>query len=88
MERTELTKKKKLISQYKKVFSGPDGRAVLHDLMRGNSVIWKTPHVVGDTESTFKNIGRQELVVDILTILKMDPEKFLGLLAEQEESHV
>lgn len=88
MQDEKLEKSKKILSQYKKVFNTPDGRAVLHDLMRGNYMIWTSPHVIGDDASTFKNVGKQELVKSILHILKIDPEKFLAIVNEQEESHV
>lgn len=88
MQNEKQEKSKKLVSQYKKVFSTPEGRAVLHDLMKGACAVWKDAHVRGDSDSTFKNIGKQELIVDILRLLKMDPEQFLALINEQEGSHV
>lgn len=88
MQNEKLEKSKRIISQYKKVFSTPDGRAVLHDMMRGNYMLWTSPHVIGDDASTMKNVGKQELVKGILHILKMDPEQFLNLMNEQEGSHV
>lgn len=84
----KLEKSKKLISQYKSVFSGPNGRAVLYDLMKGNFLVSSSPHVPGSDSTTFKNIGKQELVLSILHLLKMDPEKYLQHVEEQEGNHV
>lgn len=88
MTKDKLEKTRKIITQYKKVFSSPDGKAVLHDLMKSNFMISTTPHVPGDDGSTFKNIGKQEVVKGILHLLKVDPEEFLKLANEQEGSHV
>lgn len=88
MQNEKLEKSKKIISQYKKVFNTPDGRAVLHDMMRSGYMIWTTPHVIGDDASTFKNVGKQEFVKAILHILKIDPETYLKIVNEQEDSHV
>jgi hypothetical protein len=84
----KIEKTKKVISQYKKVFSTQDGRAVLYDLMRGNFLTHSSPHVPGSDSTTFKNIGKQELVMGILHILKIDPETYLNHVAEQEGNHV
>ena len=80
-------KKRKIISQYKKIFSSTDGRAVLHDLMVSNFLTGASPHVIGDSDWTFKNIGKQELVGDILRMMKIDPEKYLAIREEQEGEH-
>lgn len=88
MDQNRVEKTKKLISQYKKTFSSVEGRAVLHDLMRGNFVLDKTTFVPGDPYGTARNEGHREVVVKILSILKMDPEQFFKLVAEQEGSHV
>lgn len=88
MTKEKLERSKKLVSQYKKTFSSPEGQAVLHDLMKGNFLLFTSPHVPGDDGSTFKNIGKQEVVKKILHILKIDPEEFLKHVNEQEDRHV
>lgn len=88
MEKEKLEKSRKLITQYKRVFNSPEGKAVLHDLMRGNFLLESSPFVPGDEASTFRNVGKQEVIKGILHILKMDPEQFLNLVNEQEGSHV
>jgi hypothetical protein len=87
LDQKSVDKKKRIISQYKQVFSTKEGKAVLYDLMKGNFMISSTPHVPGDPYSTAVNIGRSEVVKNILHILKIDPEAFLKL-EEQEQSHV
>jgi hypothetical protein len=87
-EQERIDKSKKLISQYRKVFGTPDGEAVLYDMMKSNFIMWKTPHVPGDDASTFKNIGKQEVVKQIMHILRIDPEKLIAQINEQEGSHV
>lgn len=87
MDRSEA-KTKKVISQYKSVFSSPAGKAVLYDLMKSNFLCGSTPFVPGQPDTTARNIGKQELVQKIMFILKVDPEQFLARVEEQEESHV
>lgn len=86
--REKLEKSKKLISQYKRVFSTPEGKAVLYDLMKGNFLVSSTPFVPGSDSATFINIGKQQLVMSILHLLKIDPETYLKHVEEQEGNHV
>lgn len=91
MEKREKNLKKvRVVTQYKKVFNTHDGKAVLYDLMRGNYILNRTTHVPGDPYSTARNEGQRDVVLRILSVLKMDPEQFLKLLEaqEQEENHV
>lgn len=88
MEEKQLAKSKRVISQYKKTFATPDGRAVLYDLMKGNYFINSTTFVPGDSHATARNEGQRDVVVRILSILKVDPEQFFKIAEEQEESHV
>lgn len=87
-QKKKLETSRKLISQYKKVFGTPDGRAVLFDLMKGNYILWTTPFVVGDDSATMRNIGKQEVVKNIMHLLRLDPDEFLRQIEEQEGSHV
>jgi hypothetical protein len=81
-------KGKRLVAQYKQVFSTPEGKAVLFDLMKGNYIVASDPHVPGDPYATHVNIGQANVVKKILHIIKMDPEKFFQLVEEQESQHV
>lgn len=85
-KRTE--KSKKTIAQYKRVFSTSDGRAVLYDMMKANFILDATPFVPGNSDITFRNLGKQEFVKQIMFMLKMDPEEFFKLTQENEEDHV
>jgi hypothetical protein len=83
----KIEKSKKVISQYKKVFGSPEGKAVLYDLMKSNFLIHSSVMAERDSE-TFANIGRQDLVKKIIQLLRIDPETFLQQMEEQEGSHV
>ena len=62
------------------------GRAVLFDLMSVNFVL--SPTLADKTELTYAHEGQRNTILRILTILKTDPEKFLGTIEEEEGSHV
>lgn len=89
MEDKRISAKKRIIAQYKAVFNSPEGKAVLKDLANG---AYLTPNrsarVPGDTEETFMNLGKQDLVKGIFVILAIDPAEFLKQSEEGEGSHV
>lgn len=87
-EKRRTEKSKKIISQYKTVFGTKEGRAVLYDLMKSNFILDTSPFVAGAPDQTALNLGKQELVKQILFMLKIDPEKFFELQQEQELDHV
>lgn len=78
---------RKLISQYKKVFGSPEGKAVLYDLMRANHVLSSTYDPTVESH-VFLREGQRNAVLRILTILKMNPEMYLKEINEQEGTHV
>jgi hypothetical protein len=87
-QKKNLEKSKKLISQYKRLFSTSDGKAVLHDLMLGHHYLNSSTFVPGDPYQSAKNEGSREVVIKIIAILKMDPEKLNEFVTEQEDMHV
>lgn len=70
------------IRLYHKVFAGPDGRAVLYDLMRTHGILSsnfdKDPAVLASRE------GERGVVLRIMQILKTDPKQ----LEERIDEHV
>jgi hypothetical protein len=89
-DRERIAKSKKIVAQYKKVFGSHDGKAVLYDLLKANFLAPGSPSVAvqGDTNSTFENIGRQNLCKEICRMLKVDPETFFTMQEQQEGEHV
>lgn len=89
MEDKRVSAKKRIIAQYKAVFGSPEGKAVLRDLCKtccltNNSTV----RVPGDTEATFMNIGKQDLLKQVFMILEINPDEFLKQAEQQEASHV
>ena len=83
---SDKTRRAKLVSQYQGVFGTADGRAVLKDLMRVNFVL--SPTILdGNTNLTLVHEGQRNAILRILAILKMDPEKLLRTIEEEEERH-
>lgn len=66
---------------YQKVFSGPDGRAVLYDLMEYHGIL--SAHPKQATEMALKE-GERLVVLRILALLKTNPNE----LMERIEEHV
>jgi hypothetical protein len=71
-------------SDYRAVFEGEAGRAVLHDLMRRNFVL-STTIVVGEPQMTAFNEGRRAAVLDILQELRMTGEQIEQLTKERAQ---
>lgn len=89
MEEKRTSAKKKLVAQYKAVFSSPEGQAVLRDLAHGGYLTHtRSARSPGDTEETFMNLGKQDLVKGIFYILSINPDEFLKQVSEEEGSHV
>ena len=70
-----------LSSLYKNVFSTPDGKKVLRDLMEFGGVMAQT-HVPGDSHSSAFNEGQRRTVLRILSFLK--PEEAMSLYNNPE----
>lgn len=89
MDDKRVSAKKKLIAQYKAVFGTVEGKAVLRDLAHGAFLTHtRSARVPGDTEETFMNLGKQDLIKGVFYLLDLDPEEFLKQSSEGEASHV
>ena len=71
------------MSQYQKVFAGPDGRAVLYDLMQMAGMLTINPDT--DTNQTFFREGKRDMVLRILTYLRADPKQLLERIEEHDD---
>jgi len=71
------------LSRYQRVFSGPDGRAVLYDLMQVAEMLTMNPDA--DTNQTFIREGKRQVVLRILAYLKADPKQLLERIEEHED---
>ena len=69
----KLKKTSTLIQSYKTVFSGPDGKDVLDDLL--NHCHFKQSTYNGDANDTFFNEGERAVALYILTKLNTDIDK-------------
>jgi hypothetical protein len=63
-----------LYDLYKKVFSGPDGEAVLMDMMKAHHCLGTT--FDGDVNKMLVREGERNAVLRLLSILKTDVQKF------------
>ena len=79
-ENTQVT----LIKNYQAVFSTPEGKAVLHDLMVQGHFLKPTTDVREDL--SYRNEGKRELVLQILTNINYDLVKVLKFIQDQVES--
>lgn len=75
-------KKADLIRAYRNVFSGEEGKLVLHDLMKTFHVLHSTmdanPHELAYRE------GERSVVLRILRTINTDPSELEKMLNEQE----
>ena len=74
---------KKLIGIYKAVFSGPNGRLVLHDLMVSTGY-FRSGYVQGDSHGTSYNEGRRSVILDIIQKLNIQDDSFLDKAIERQ----
>lgn len=70
------------IKLYQSVFSGPSGKAVLDDLMKAHNILSST--FDGDVNKTIFKEGERNVVLRILTILKINTNK----LQQRIDNHV
>jgi len=72
-----------LIQAYQKVFESPEGKMVLHDMMKSNGMFSSTFH---DNPHTMAYLeGRRSLLTDLVKTLNKDSEQMYKLFKEQEE---
>lgn len=85
MKKVSADRGKKLVSLYKSVFNSPSGKKVLHDLMLNNFVFTST--FSPDSNLVKLREGQRNAVLRIMTIIEMDPDKFIEIVNE-EDNHV
>ena len=76
-----------LLKDYGSVFDTPEGEIVLYDLMKQGCVLRPT-HVPGDKSASDKNEGKRELVLYIMYMLNVDPQKFLEQVRRHKQEDV
>lgn len=64
-----------LARKYQSVFSSPDGKAVLHDLMKAHGMLSSSYN--GKFEDTVYNEGSRAVVLRIFKILNTKPEELV-----------
>ncbi len=77
-------KSARLVNQYKKVFGGEDGRAVLVDLMRRAEMTGMPSAKDKPTDFAFAE-GKRACVTEIFQMLGIDAEKSLELFEKGNE---
>jgi len=82
-----MEKRKTLLTDYRMVFGTPEGRNVLHDLMKHfnvlSSTLKRTPPQ--DPLQMAFNEGGRNAVLFIMTKIKMDPKKLEQLIDQMED---
>jgi len=71
------------IQAYKRVFDGPDGKLVLWDLIKSARLL--TSAAGSDELDTYKNIGRQEIILQIMQTIEMDIERYVDFFKEMRK---
>ncbi len=72
---------------YHRIFSSPDGKIVLHDMMNNHYVL-STTHVNNDPISSAHNEGERNAVIRILAILKTTPAKMRQMMEEATDENI
>lgn len=76
----------KKVQQYQKVFSGPDGRAVLYDLMQSAGMLTIIPDP--NPNEALVQQGERNMVLKILLMLKADTQQLLERIEEHDDEMV
>ena len=71
------------IQRYQRVFAGPDGRAVLYDLIQSSGML-SSPTTL-ETNQTMYRMGEQGMVLKILHYLKVNPQQLLERIDEHAD---
>jgi hypothetical protein len=71
------------ISDYQKTFNDPIGKKVLYDMMQEHFML-KSTFVKNDTHATAMHEGERNVVLRLMTILKMDPKQIEQKISESE----
>jgi len=85
-EQKDLIKRQQAkLQDYKRVFSTEQGKRVLHDMMLTNYVLNPTWSPGASDKDIYMREGARSVVLKILTILEIDPNK-LRELARGEDN--
>ena len=76
----------KITKFYSDIFSGEAGRAVLKDLKQ--KYYFQSSYVSGDPYGTVFREGQRNVVIDILTMLKLSQHPEIFEIAENEEIEI
>lgn len=68
----------RLQAAYRDVFESERGKVVLYDMLERAGVL-SVSHVAGDSHTTAFNDGRKSLPLEILDLLRWDPERVVDL---------
>ena len=68
------------VRTYRAVFETPEGKRVLHDLMKQHHVLGALP--ARDAHEIFRAEGERNVVLRILSLLNIDPLKFEEILKQ------
>lgn len=82
-DKTQVMKQRELTILYKRVFGSEDGQKVLYNLMRNHFVLQPTL-IKSDPIVMSFNEGARNVVLRIMTLMKMDLERFDKLITEGE----
>ena len=80
-------KQLKRLEAYHSVFTSPNGKIVLNDMMKAHFVL-QTTHVPMDAVATAHNEGERNAVIRILSILKVTPQKMQRMMEEASEENI
>jgi len=72
-----------ILQAYQKVFDSPEGKMVLHDMMKSNGMFDSTFHEVPHTMAYLE--GRRSILTDLVKTLNKDTEVMYKMFKEQEE---
>lgn len=75
------------LEAYHRAFTGPEGKIVLHDLIKTHYIL-QTTHVPMDPVATAHNEGERNAVIRILSILKTTPAKMQKMMEEASDENL
>ena len=72
-----------LLQAYQKVFDSPEGKMVLHDMMKSNGMFTSTFHENPHTMAYLE--GRRSMLTDLVATMNKDSAQMYKMFKEQEE---
>lgn len=87
-ERKKADRGVAVVESYQRVFNGPEGQAVLYDMMNTHWVLRSTAiGAKNQFEQAFRE-GERNAVLRIMTILKVNPQQLRERIEEHDHSVV